>query len=245
MSLVLITRPRPDADDLAAAVADRGWTPVVEPLLEIVWRDGPLPPLEGFQGLLFTSANGVRAFARLSRRRDLPVYVVGDATGRAAKEAGFAQPQVAGGDVESLALLVRQNCVPEAGSFLHIAGTVTAGNLSGQLAERGFVAQRLPLYEARRASRLCEAVQSAWRAGRMRAVLLYSPRTALILGDLLVKAELTDHLARTDVICLSAAVALATQSVGTTALAWRAVRVAPAPQEGEMLQLLDHKSAAP
>lgn len=243
MSLVLITRPHPDADSLAAGVAERGWTPLVEPLLEIAWRDDSLPPLDAFQAVLFTSANGVRAFVRASPRRDVRVFAVGDATARAARKAGFEQTQRAGGDVDSLAQLVRQTLTPEAGPVLHIAGTVVAGDLVGRLGEHGFQVDRIALYEARRATTLSEAVLAAWTQGRIGAVLLYSPRTALILGDLVVAADLTERLRETEAVCLSQAVATAAQTAGATVLPWKALRVAALPQEEDMLALLDRRHA--
>jgi len=238
MSLVLITRPNPDGERLAGDVAVRGWTPLVEPLLDIVWRDQALPDLNGYQAVLFTSANGVRAFGRATDRRDLRVYAVGDATARAARLVGFDQALSAGGDVESLAHLVRQVSHPQDGPMLHVAGTVTAGDLGGRLGERGYQVDRIALYEAHRASALSDPARQAWQERRITAVMLYSPRTALVLGELLVQASLTSLVAETEALCLSPAVAAAAQTVGATVLPWRAVRVAPNPHEGDMLALL-------
>jgi hypothetical protein len=89
----LITRPEEDARPLAEALAARGVATVIEPLLAI----RPLPEaasdlakdLAGVQALLFTSANGARAFAELSPRRDIGVLAVGDATASAARGLGF------------------------------------------------------------------------------------------------------------------------------------------------------------
>ena len=74
----LITRPQEDAADLAAALHARGIEPLVEPLLQIKPVPGASIDLDQVQALLFTSANGVRAFAALSDRRDLPAFTVGE-----------------------------------------------------------------------------------------------------------------------------------------------------------------------
>ncbi len=78
---VLVTRPEEDASALAAALAARGFDALVEPMLSVAPAPGVTPPLDldGVQALLFTSANGVRALARLTERRDLPAFTVGDA----------------------------------------------------------------------------------------------------------------------------------------------------------------------
>src|SRR5690348_13331331 len=101
----LVTRPEADAQALAEALAARGVEPVIEPLLQIGFREGAAPDLAGAQALLFTSANGARACAAASPRRDLPVLAVGDATARAARELGYVRVESAGGDVEDLARL--------------------------------------------------------------------------------------------------------------------------------------------
>src|SRR5665213_3569086 len=104
------TRPPADAASLAQALAARGIEPVLEPLLAI--RQAPDAAallaglLPGIQALLFTSANGLRAFALASSRRDIAVLAVGDATAQAARDAGFVDIESAEGDVADLADLV-------------------------------------------------------------------------------------------------------------------------------------------
>ena len=70
--------------------------------------------------MLFTSSNGVRAFAELSPRRDLPAFAVGDATAAAALAAGFTQFKSAGGDVRDLARLVASSLKPADGLLFHV-----------------------------------------------------------------------------------------------------------------------------
>ena len=107
---------------------------MLEPLVAIRWReDGArvlAPLLDGAAGLLFTSANGVRAFAAASPRRDLPALAVGDATAAAARAAGFADVASAGGNVADLALLVRRRLEPEAGALVHSRGAARSRAIS-------------------------------------------------------------------------------------------------------------------
>ena len=86
---VLVTRPSADAIPLAGELQRRGFDVLLQPLLRIETPDGPPLDLAGVQALLFTSANGVRAFARRSDVRTLAVYAVGDATAATAKAEGF------------------------------------------------------------------------------------------------------------------------------------------------------------
>src|SRR5881392_3206481 len=65
----LVTRPRAEAAALAEALDRRGIEAIIEPLLDIHYRDEPAPDLAGVQAVLCTSANGVRALARRSGER--------------------------------------------------------------------------------------------------------------------------------------------------------------------------------
>ncbi|MCH7863737.1 MAG: uroporphyrinogen-III synthase [Proteobacteria bacterium] len=83
---LLITRPREDAEVLAALLLERGVEAVIEPLISVQDLDGPGLDLAGVQALLITSANGIRAFSRRQGDRDIAVFTVGDASARAARE---------------------------------------------------------------------------------------------------------------------------------------------------------------
>src|SRR5262249_44075047 len=87
---VLITRPREDAEPFARARIVLGNEPVIEPLHEIDYLEGAPLDLIGVQAILLTSANGARAPALRTPRRDIAVIAVGPATAGAARAAGFA-----------------------------------------------------------------------------------------------------------------------------------------------------------
>ena len=62
---LLLTRPERESRRFLAELAAERAEPLVSPLLDIV-TTGPLPYLAGVRGLIFTSANGVRAYAALA-----------------------------------------------------------------------------------------------------------------------------------------------------------------------------------
>src|SRR5258707_3826698 len=84
----LVTRPRAEAESLAEALAARGIAAIIEPLLEIHYRSEPAPDLAGVQAILCTSANGVRALARLTGERALPLFAIRDASEAPARHKG-------------------------------------------------------------------------------------------------------------------------------------------------------------
>ncbi|MBI1180579.1 MAG: uroporphyrinogen-III synthase [Alphaproteobacteria bacterium] len=209
MARILITRPEPDAVPLAARLDALGHTSLAEPMLEIRFLDdAPFDPA-GAQALLFTSANGVRAAAARDAGRALPAWCVGDATAQAARAAGFARVESAGGDVAALAALARRLGDPAKGPLLHVAGTVAAGDLAGLLETGGFTVRRAVLYEAKAASRLSPPAIEALRSGTIDAIALFSPRTARTFAKLVREEGLEADCGRIDMLCLSDAVSAA------------------------------------
>lgn len=232
--LALVTRPRNEATLLAAQLAERGIAAVIEPMIEIMVRDAALPDLGGVQAVLLTSANGARALARASDARDLPVFAVGDATAQAARDAGFAAVESAGGDVQDLARLVKRRLRPGAGRLLHVAGSEVAGDLAGALGMGGFAVERAVLYEARAAAVLNPGTARLVADGELGLALFFSPRSAAIFVRLAEAANIADGLAATTAVSISAA---ADAALGD--LPFRERLVAAAPSQAALLARID------
>lgn len=234
----LVTRPRDDALDLARALLARGITPLVAPMLTIK----PIPDaarrladsLVGAQAVLFTSANGVRAFAAASTRRELPAFAVGDASAAAARLTDFRGVASAGGDVEDLATLVAARLSPRNGALVHAAGTAVAGDLDGRLGALGFTLRRAVIYEAVPVAALDEATGASLRRGEVAFALFFSPRTAATFVTLAAAAGLAESCGPMVAVALSPAVATTLKT-----LPWRDVRIAAAPTQRDLLAALD------
>lgn len=230
---ILITRPREDAEPLAAILAAHGIDSLIEPLMRAEVVPGEPLDLDGVQALIATSANGVRAFAARDPRRHLPVCAVGDATARAAREAGFADVASAAGDVEALAAMIAGNCDPGAGAFLHIAGTVSAGDLGGRLRAAGFDYRRAVLYAMRPAEALSAAAREALVSRKLTGAALYSPRTAALFAELIAAHDLASACPALRAYCLSRAVA-----EKLAGLPFAARLVAPRPDQPAMVEAI-------
>jgi len=230
---VLLTRPREDAAPFALRLEARGYRTAIEPMLAIE----PVPAaldIAGYQAVLATSANGVRALAAAVTARDAMLFAVGDATARAAREAGFASVESAAGDSQALAGLIANRLDPRAGKLLHVSGEEIAGDLAGSLTARGFTVERRVLYRARAATELSAATARLIADGGIDAVLFFSPRSAQTFVSLATAARLAPACAGVAAICLSPAVAAAADGV-----AWRTVCVAARPDRAALVEALD------
>lgn len=233
MTTALVTRPREDSEGVTAELTARGLGVLAEPLLTIEAVEAGIGT-EGVQGILATSANGIRALARTWDRRDVPVWAVGDASARVARHLGYLQVESAGGDVDTLAALVTARCDPHGGALLHAAGSVTAGDLAGRLGGAGFDVRRVVLYRAKPAETLSAALRDALKSGGLDMALFFSPRTAATFATLVGAAGLEQTTARITAYCLSAAVA-----EKLAVLPWAAVRVAADPTQAALLAAMD------
>ena len=230
----LVTRPREDSEAVAQALAQRGLDVMIEPLLDIETIAGAVVDSSDAQGILVTSANGIRVLARLHPDRGLPVWTVGDASAKVARSLGYAQVESAHGDVESLAELVAARVDPTAGVLLHAAGTVNAGDLAGRLGALGYEVRRQVLYRAVTAMDLSDDLRAALEQGSLQLALFFSPRTAATFARLVLASGLGESLARITAYGLSANVA--DELAGLT---WANLRRAAEPTQAALLAVLD------
>jgi len=230
----LVTRPREESESLARALAARGVDAIIEPLLQIHYRAAETLDLAAVQAILCTSANAVRALARMTDERGLPLLVVGDATAARARAEGFTAVTSAGGAVADLVRLTAARLRPQDGRLLHAAGNVVAGDLVGALEAHGFMIERSVLYEARPVAALSEAVVRALGSGMIDLALFFSPRTAAIFVELAGLAGVTAFCRTISALSISAGA-----DAALAGLQWRERQVAERPNQPGLLDLLD------
>lgn len=191
---------------------------MIQPLLTIQPLPQPEPDLAAFTALVFTSRNGVSAFAALTPRRDRPVFTVGDATAEAARAAGFADVLSADGAIGDLAALLLAHLGPDDRILAAVAARPVA-DLGALLAGR-IAVESLAVYDAvDTAAAAPEAID---------AVLIHSPRAA----EALVALAPTEA-ANWTVVAISAQAAAPLKALGIVDL-----RLAPHPSDEPMLETL-------
>ncbi|MCI4643300.1 MAG: uroporphyrinogen-III synthase [Hyphomonadaceae bacterium] len=224
---ILITRASPGAEESAGRIATLGYMPILSPALEMQALPAKLD-LSGLSGLVFTSANGVRAFAAASARRDLMAWCVGPATEAAALEAGFCDLSCAHGDSTALGDLILSHPAPE-GGVLHVANEAAAGDLVARLQGAGRVARFLALYAMRPVSKLMPEASAAFSTGNVQAVLVHSARGAESFAHIANDLDLSQiHLVA---ISKKAAMPL-------VAFSWAGQQFAAAPNEDALMLAL-------
>jgi uroporphyrinogen-III synthase len=176
---ILLTRPAEQSAAYKSVLeAEFGTrlTIIVSPLLEIRYLATTLR-LEGVAHLLFTSMNGVAAFARLSKRRDIPALCVGARTAKAAQMAGL-DARSANGSVDDLIGLAK-SC---AGPFLYPRGVHMARDIAAELRAGGQQVDEAIAYDQRPLG-LTKQAEAVLTDDAPCLVALFSPRSARLFMD--------------------------------------------------------------
>jgi uroporphyrinogen-III synthase len=231
---VLLTRPQEDAEVFAERLRERGHTALSAPLLTVRFHDGPALALDGVQGVLATSANGVRALARRTGRRDLPVFAVGPQTAQEARKAGFARVESANGDVAALAQAVPRWARADTGALFHPTDAAGVRRLAILLTAKGYAVNTAVLYDVAAATALPQDVVRALEEASLDAAVFFSPRSTGVFRDCVLKAGVAAACARLGAVCISHATAGA-----LAPLSFKEIRIAARPNQDGLLACLD------
>ena len=227
---VLVTRPQEDAEETARLLEQCGHQALVAPLLRTDFLDGAVLTLDGVQAVLATSANGVRALARRTDRRDVPLFAVGRQTAAMAKASGFLNVRDADGDAKALGLAAREWADPKLGALLHVRGQESAGALGENLRRDGFTVTEEILYAVAPLD-LTRRAADALRGGSLDAALFFSPRSAQVFRECVLKETLV--VDRLIAVCISPAAGAA-----LAPLRFDEIRVADRPNQDAILASL-------
>jgi uroporphyrinogen-III synthase len=242
---VLVTRPQPDNEATAAALRAKGVAVLLAPMLRfdpITFHDDAEAR---YGGIIVTSANAIRAIeAHLADRLlKLPLFAVGERSAEAARRAGFSNVAVADGNAAALRELilagVRARTLKKASTLLYLAGADLAGDLAGELGERGFSVATHTTYRMIPVANLPQDVCDAFAANRIEAVLHYSRRSARAFLGAVQTAGVEISALAIPQCCISDAVASIVRDVGATQ-----VLVARTPDENGLFEALDRALGA-
>ncbi|MEO1642557.1 MAG: uroporphyrinogen-III synthase [Pseudomonadota bacterium] len=176
---ILVTRAEPGASETVARLQALGLMAIKTPVISVVPNgDVALPDLTDITGLIFTSANGVRAFAERSSSRAHTAWCVGPATAAAAQLADFKTVEESAGNALDLAAYISERIAPSSRPLLHIANEAAKGDLKTALEESGYVVKFCPLYRMERAKALSDEVLGILKAKIPTFVLLHSKKGA-------------------------------------------------------------------
>jgi uroporphyrinogen-III synthase len=221
---VLVTRA--ESSRISADLEQRGFAPIIAPLLRVRPHHPPLP--HAVQAILVTSGNALHAITPWP----VPLLAVGDATAARARDAGFTTVHSAGRDGAALVALAATTLRPDAGPVLLLSGAGQGGAVAAGLRQAGFRVIRRVTYTAAPVRRFPPEAASALAAGTLHAAIFLSGETAATFVRLLPPA-LQPHLRGVVAVAIGKPAADALKP-----LPWRQVRLARTPTLDDVLALL-------
>ena len=178
-----ITRAQPGADATAERLRRIGLTPVIAPLLVVHRIADATVDLTEAAAIVFTSANGVDAFADLSPERQLRVFAVGDATAAAARRQRFKSVLSTQGDVPALASALIARRRELRGVIVYPAAAEPSQDLAAALSPAGLTVRQTPVYETVAAPPPASLLA---RLPEIDGVLVHSAKAASALAEVLI-----------------------------------------------------------
>ncbi len=218
MTTVLITRPRAQAEVFARVIEREGFQPIVAPVLEIKAVGYEEPDLKEYDGLVFTSVNGVLHFRHVDT--DMKVFAVGRQTKQALQDLGYSDIACAEGSARDLEKML------DNGTYLHIRGVDAAREFGPHV--RGLVA-----YKAEMIDRFDDDVVQKFKRKSVDCVGLFSVRTAQNFKALIEKAGLDDDLKSVSLLSISDDVLKCVRTLN-----WKNIYVADVPDREGMVRTL-------
>ena len=238
---ILVTRPHPDNETTAENLRARGHVVLLAPVLKcepVAFHD---ESETNYGAIIVTSANAIRAIAAQLRDRGLlalPLFAVGEHTASVAREAGFKDVIVAGGDAASLRDKVvqgaREKVLKKKSTLLYLAGADLSRDLGGELGAEGFSVVTQTTYRMAPVKVLPREVCEGFAAHGIEAVLHYSRRSARAFLDAARDEGVEISALAIPQCCLSETVASVLRDAGGSQ-----VLVAASPDENALFDALE------
>lgn len=213
--LILTVRPNPDGDIDVAALTRRGVPALASPVMEAVYPVMPeMPTARSVAGVIFTSRHAIGAFLDVfdgvlpADWTDSPVFVVGRASGRVARQAGFKDVTVGAGGGAGLAPRILARHDGASSPLLWPCAVDRGFDMAAALAP-DIAVTILPVYEMKPVPCLEDTALHALREDRVRAVILMSARSARLFRGQLVRHDLENRIAGMTLIAGSEGIAAA------------------------------------
>lgn len=224
---VVITRPEEQSETFMHGLLERGAEPFLFPVIETVppedWGslDTAIQQLDSYDGLIFTSVNGVKFFMRRLKEKGkdvrelkgLRLYAIGPKTEKAVNALGINVDVVPEDYVAEslLASMGKENIKGK--RFLLPRAAVARETLPDQLRAQGATLDVAPAYQTVRPQTDTQELARRLKEGSLHAVTFTSSSTVTHFMRL-VDAELKPQLAKVAIACIGPVTAKTAENAG-------------------------------
>ncbi|NTF08800.1 uroporphyrinogen-III synthase [Agrobacterium rubi] len=240
---VVVTRPEASGLKTAKLLRERGHDPILLPLTIAVHDTNAA--IAAFAktpaSLAVTSAEAIRALvgsgADLSTSLHRPLFAVGEASAKAARDAGFEAVITGGSDGTALAQRIADDDASHRGTVLYLAGTPRDQGFEHKLVDLNVPYETVEIYHMQPVPWPRQQLQERIADAPVDAVLFYSSEAARIFFALMEKEQRLEQLRHCKMICISSKVLS-----HVPAAFQNAAFASGAPSEFRMFDLLDRNA---
>ena len=184
--MILITRPQPEAGELAQILEDMGFNCLVEPMIEIKFLK---PDLEQYfnksvQAFLTTSKNARKFIPRFYAHASIPEQ---------------------GRNAHDLSRWIIKHLKPEDGKIIYLRGDIISFDISAELRQHDFNIAEVVVYESHPVTHFSENFMK--NIGKISLATFFSARTISNFLTLVDISKLGKKLKNIDILCMSQEIA--------------------------------------
>ncbi|MFN7037997.1 MAG: uroporphyrinogen-III synthase [Alphaproteobacteria bacterium] len=233
--MILITRPRFDAELLAIKLNSLSLNYIIEPIMDIKFYSNFQNDLRYYLNrtniIIITSKNSLRAAWKFIPKNSI-LNIVGEKTAEYARELGFNNISIVANDVNSLVKNIINQYAKNTG-FIYLSGKITTIDLVKTLASQNFNIYKLVTYEAVPIKTFSKEAIDSFEKNLIDIVLFFSEKTAEYFLNLAMNSNLVEKLGNINAITIS-------QKVTNTlsGVKWKNFFTASCPSEDSIIKLI-------
>ena len=197
---ILLTRPINESIKTKSILTELGHKVTVDPLLKIIF----LKNNKNYKNIycyIITSKNGLLALSKVTKNRSIPIYCIGLATAKFAKQKKFKKVFFADGTGKNLYKIVCK--MTKKKKIVHVSGKDVTINITKKLKNSGYNAERIIAYKSLQAQNFRNKTILNLSEKKIDLVLFFSKKTANTYIKLSRKANINSKLKKAYSLCLS------------------------------------------
>lgn len=226
--LVLITRPIEQATEFAEQIASLGFTPLIQPLLQMEHFRPSVEPFDKPDAIILSSRQALENIDIFDGWQDIPVFCVGEMTEQAARQKGFTNTFFGQGDLIDLLHLMIAD-IPAGRKLLYLRGQDVRHDLTRLLPD--YKVREIITYRAKPVAALNSDVLDKF--ADIYTITLFSGRSGAVLKKLMQQNGLISHAKNINLLCLSPSVV---ESIAE--LKWKSCRISDLPNQNSVIEKL-------
>jgi uroporphyrinogen-III synthase len=204
---ILFTKSQNSSEILIKSFIEKGHRVTNFPILNIKPITIADINFKDFTSIIFTSSNAVQNIKNIKNINHLKCFCVGEETAAAAKQIGFLNIQVAGGNYIELRNLIFKNCDKVIENLVYVRGEFVSNDLEGDFKKQGYNLKSIINYTAEPNLNIDHQLIDDLKNKLIDVIFVYSKRAADQLLKIILKHKIMNDLDNCSLNCISINVA--------------------------------------